>query len=72
MGLSRTGDTLSGGESQRIRLASQIGNGLTGVMYVLDEPTVGLHQSDTHKLIESLYRLRDLEIRSSSWSMTWK
>ncbi len=60
IGLSRTGDTLSGGESQRIRLASQIGSGLTGVMYVLDEPTVGLHQSDTHRLIESLYRLRDL------------
>ncbi len=60
LNLDRTGDTLSGGESQRIRLASQIGSGLEGVMYVLDEPTVGLHQSDTQKLLDSLYRLRDL------------
>ena len=60
VGLSRTGETLSGGEAQRIRLASQIGSGLEGVLYVLDEPTVGLHQSDTHKLLETLYRLRDL------------
>lgn len=60
LNLNRTGDTLSGGESQRIRLASQIGSGLEGVLYVLDEPTVGLHQSDTQKLLDSLYRLRDL------------
>lgn len=60
IGLDRAGDTLSGGESQRIRLASQIGSGLEGVMYVLDEPTVGLHESDTAKLLDSLYRLRDL------------
>ena len=60
LSLSRTGDSLSGGESQRIRLSSQIGSGLEGVMYVLDEPTVGLHQSDTKKLLDSLYRLRDL------------
>ena len=60
IGLDRAGDTLSGGESQRIRLASQIGSGLEGVLYVLDEPTVGLHESDTAKLLDSLYRLRDL------------
>lgn len=60
LNLNRTGDTLSGGESQRIRLASQIGSGLEGVMYVLDEPTVGLHQSDTKKLLDSLYQLRNL------------
>lgn len=60
IGLDRTGDTLSGGESQRIRLASQIGSGLEGVLYVLDEPTVGLHESDTEKLLNTLYRLRDL------------
>lgn len=60
LNLNRTGDSLSGGESQRIRLASQIGSGLEGVMYVLDEPTIGLHQSDTKKLLESLYKLRDL------------
>ena len=60
LNLNRAGDTLSGGESQRIRLASQIGSGLEGVMYVLDEPTVGLHQSDTKKLLDSLYKLRDL------------
>lgn len=58
--LDRVGDTLSGGESQRIRLASQIGSGLEGVLYVLDEPTIGLHQSDTKKLLDSLYRLRDI------------
>lgn len=60
LGLSRTGDTLSGGEAQRIRLSGQIGSGLEGVLYVLDEPTVGLHQSDTQKLLSTLYRLRDL------------
>lgn len=58
--LDRTASTLSVGEAQRIRLASQIGTGLTGVLYVLDEPTVGLHQRDTQKLIVTLKRLRDL------------
>jgi excinuclease ABC subunit A len=58
--LDRTANTLSGGESQRIRLASQLGNRLAGVLYVLDEPTVGLHQRDTKKLIASLKGLRDL------------
>ncbi len=60
LGLFRTGDTLSGGEAQRIRLSSQIGSGLEGVLYVLDEPTVGLHQNDTQKLLSTLYQLRDL------------
>ncbi len=58
--LSRESGTLSGGESQRIRLASQIGSGLTGVLYVLDEPSIGLHQRDNKKLIQALKRLRDL------------
>ena len=58
--LSRESGTLSGGESQRIRLASQIGSGLTGVLYVLDEPSIGLHQKDNTKLINALKRLRDL------------
>jgi len=58
--LSRNSGTLSGGESQRIRLASQIGSGLTGVMYVLDEPSIGLHQRDNDRLLETLKRLRDL------------
>ncbi len=58
--LDRSADTLSGGEAQRIRLASQIGSGLTGVMYVLDEPSIGLHQRDNHRLLETLVRLRDL------------
>lgn len=58
--LSRASATLSGGESQRIRLASQIGSGLTGVMYVLDEPSIGLHQRDNHRLLETLRRLRDI------------
>jgi len=58
--LSRGSGTLSGGESQRIRLASQIGSGLTGVLYVLDEPSIGLHQRDNHRLLETLRRLRDL------------
>jgi len=58
--LSRNSGTLSGGESQRIRLASQIGSGLTGVLYVLDEPSIGLHQRDNARLLETLKRLRDL------------
>jgi len=58
--LSRTSGTLSGGESQRIRLASQIGSGLTGVLYVLDEPSIGLHQRDNDRLLGTLKRLRDL------------
>jgi excinuclease ABC subunit A len=58
--LNRSASTLSGGEAQRIRLASQIGSGLTGVLYVLDEPTIGLHQKDNQKLIDTLKKLRDL------------
>ena len=58
--LERSADTLSGGEAQRIRLASQIGSGLTGVMYVLDEPSIGLHQRDNDRLLGTLKRLRDL------------
>ena len=58
--LSRGAQTLAGGEAQRIRLASQIGSGLTGVLYVLDEPSIGLHQKDNKKLIETLKKLRDL------------
>ncbi|SMF63891.1 Excinuclease ABC subunit A [Tistlia consotensis] len=77
--LSRASATLSGGESQRIRLASQIGSGLTGVLYVLDEPSIGLHQRDNARLLETLKRLRDLgntvivvehdedAIRSADW-----
>jgi excinuclease ABC subunit A len=60
LALERSAETLSGGESQRIRLASQIGSGLTGVMYVLDEPSIGLHQRDNARLIETLKHLRDL------------
>ncbi|WEK06315.1 MAG: excinuclease ABC subunit UvrA [Candidatus Devosia phytovorans] len=60
LSMSRNSGTLSGGESQRIRLASQIGSGLTGVLYVLDEPSIGLHQRDNAKLLETLRRLRDL------------
>jgi excinuclease ABC subunit A len=60
LNLSRASGTLSGGESQRIRLASQIGSGLTGVLYVLDEPSIGLHQRDNTRLLESLRGLRDL------------
>jgi excinuclease ABC subunit A len=60
LSLDRSADTLSGGESQRIRLASQIGSGLTGVMYVLDEPSIGLHQRDNDRLIATLKHLRDL------------
>ncbi len=60
LALSRNSGTLSGGESQRIRLASQIGSGLTGVLYVLDEPSIGLHQRDNDRLLETLRRLRDI------------
>ncbi len=60
LSLDRASGTLSGGESQRIRLASQIGSGLTGVLYVLDEPSIGLHQRDNHRLLETLYHLRDI------------
>ena len=77
--LDRTANTLSGGEAQRIRLATQIGSGLMGVLYVLDEPSIGLHQRDNRRLIETLLRLRDLgntilvvehdeeTIRSADW-----
>jgi len=58
--LSRSANTLAGGEAQRIRLATQIGSGLMGCLYILDEPSIGLHQKDNHKLIETLQRLRDL------------
>ena len=58
--LERSADTLSGGEAQRIRLASQIGSGLVGVMYILDEPSIGLHQRDNERLLKTLFRLRDL------------
>ena len=60
LSLDRSADTLSGGEAQRIRLASQIGSGLTGVMYVLDEPSIGLHQRDNGRLLDTLKNLRDL------------
>jgi excinuclease ABC subunit A len=60
LSLSRSADTLSGGEAQRIRLASQIGSGLVGVMYILDEPSIGLHQRDNERLLQTLFRLRDL------------
>ncbi|NOX71939.1 MAG: excinuclease ABC subunit UvrA [Candidatus Micrarchaeota archaeon] len=60
LSLSRSSDTLSGGEAQRIRLATQIGTNLTGVLYILDEPSIGLHQRDNQKLIRTLKRLRDL------------
>jgi excinuclease ABC subunit A len=60
LSLERSAETLSGGEAQRIRLASQIGSGLTGVMYVLDEPSIGLHQRDNDRLIETLKHLRDI------------
>jgi excinuclease ABC subunit A len=58
--LARAANTLSGGEAQRIRLATQIGSGLQGVLYVLDEPSIGLHQRDNDRLIGTLKRLRDL------------
>ncbi|MQA07519.1 MAG: excinuclease ABC subunit UvrA [Pseudonocardiaceae bacterium] len=79
LSLDRGAGTLSGGEAQRIRLATQIGSGLVGVLYVLDEPSIGLHQRDNHRLIETLSRLRNLgntlivvehdeeTIRSSDW-----
>jgi excinuclease ABC subunit A len=79
LSLDRAAGTLSGGEAQRIRLATQIGSGLVGVLYVLDEPSIGLHQRDNHRLIETLTRLRDLgntlivvehdedTIRTSDW-----
>lgn len=79
LSLDRAAGTLSGGEAQRIRLATQIGSGLVGVLYVLDEPSIGLHQRDNHRLIETLTRLRDLgntlivvehdedTIKSSDW-----
>ena len=60
LSLNRPAATLSGGEAQRIRLATQIGSGLVGVLYVLDEPSIGLHQRDNHRLIQTLTRLRDL------------
>jgi excinuclease ABC subunit A len=60
LSLDRSAETLSGGEAQRIRLASQIGSGLTGVMYVLDEPSIGLHQRDNHRLLSTLKTLRDI------------
>ncbi len=60
LSLSRSAETLSGGEAQRIRLASQIGSGLTGVMYVLDEPSIGLHQRDNDRLLDTLKHLRDI------------
>jgi excinuclease ABC subunit A len=60
LSLNRSSATLAGGEAQRIRLASQIGSGLVGVLYVLDEPSIGLHQRDNHRLIEALVRMRDL------------
>ncbi len=60
LSLARSAETLSGGEAQRIRLASQIGSGLTGVMYVLDEPSIGLHQRDNDRLLQTLKRLRDM------------
>ncbi|MBO0875548.1 MAG: excinuclease ABC subunit UvrA, partial [Pseudonocardia sp.] len=81
LSLDRAAGTLSGGEAQRIRLATQIGSGLVGVLYVLDEPSIGLHQRDNHRLIETLTRLRDLgntliivehdedTIRSADWTV---
>src|SRR5207244_4923905 len=60
LSLNRSSATLAGGEAQRIRLASQIGSGLVGVLYVLDEPSIGLHQRDNHRLLDTLLRLRDL------------
>ena len=58
--ISRQSGTLSGGEAQRIRLATQIGSNLMGVLYILDEPSIGLHQRDNNKLVETLHKLRDL------------
>ena len=70
LSLSRRADTLSGGESQRIRLASQIGSQLTGVLYVLDEPTIGLHPRDTNRLLDTLRAIRDIGNTPSSSSNT--
>ena len=79
LSLDRSADTLSGGEAQRIRLASQIGSGLVGVMYILDEPSIGLHQRDNQRLLDTLINLRNLgntvlvvehdedTIRASDW-----
>src|SRR6201999_2144742 len=79
LSLSRAAATLSGGETQRIRLATQIGSGLVGVLYVLDEPSIGLHQRDNRRLIDTLVRLKELgntlivvehdedPIRASDW-----
>src|SRR5699024_7308440 len=79
LSLDRVAGSLSGGEAQRIRLATQIGSGLAGVLYVLDEPSIGLHQRDNRRLIDTLVRLRDLgntllvvehdedTIRSADW-----
>src|SRR5699024_4657626 len=79
LSLGRAAGTLSGGEAQRIRLATQIGSGLVGVLYVLDEPSIGLHQRDNHRLLDTLSRLRNLgntliivehdedTIRASDW-----
>ena len=60
LSMSRSAGSLSGGEAQRIRLATKIGSGLTGVLYVLDEPSIGLHQRDNRRLIDTLIKLRDL------------
>ena len=60
--LDRSAESLSGGEAQRIRLASQIGAGLVGVTYILDEPSIGLHQRDNKKLLKTLEKLRDLSL----------
>jgi excinuclease ABC subunit A len=60
LSLERSANTLSGGEAQRIRLATQIGSGLQGVLYILDEPSIGLHQRDNERLLATLRRLRDL------------
>ena len=70
LSLERASGTLSGGEWQRIRLATQIGSGLSGVLYVLDEPTIGLHPRDNGRLIATLARLRKWETRCSSSSTT--
>ena len=70
--LGRPAPTLSGGEAQRIRLASQIGSGLSGVLYVLDEPTIGLHPRDNRRLLEALHKLRDLGNTLVSSSTTAK
>ena len=72
LAMSRNSGTLSGGESQRIRLASQIGSGLTGVLYVLDEPSIGLHQRDNERLLSTLIRLRDLGNTVLLWNMMKK